>query len=151
MCRWIIKVGVLFISAVVLWNCEAVAPDESLTLDDPGVIRIIYNGLSQDGERSQASFTLVNDSTESIQYFAYDPVSMHYSTEALADTGWAYLAWNWCGTGADYQPLEAGNQVDFFTDLPATSCTWRVVLNIADMDLTTSYMLRSESLLYIAP
>jgi len=136
---------------VLIWNCDAVDPDEAMRLEDPGAVRIIYNGLSQEGDASLASFTIVNDSTESIQYFAYDSHSMHYSTETLTDTGWVYLSWNWCGTGASYFTLEPEDKVDFYTSLPNTSCTWRVVLSIADLELSTSYLLWSESLLYIAP
>ncbi len=140
-----------FMVSLVFLNCEAVAPDESLFLEDPEPVRIIYNGLAQEQNASLASFTLVNDSADSLQYFGYDQQSMHYSTEALADTGWTYLFWNWCGTGADYHILEPDNQVDFYTSLPNQSCTWRVVLSISDMDSSNTYLLKSESLLYIAP
>ncbi|NQV50590.1 MAG: hypothetical protein HQ507_08835 [Candidatus Marinimicrobia bacterium] len=140
-----------FIILTLIWNCEVVEPNEAITAKDTDAIRINYNGITQDEGQSLASFSIVNDSTESIQYFGYDPQSMHYSTEMLTDTGWVYLSWNWCGTGASYYPLEPDSQIEFRTGLPSNSCTWRVLLNISDMELTTSHMLKSESIQYFAP
>jgi hypothetical protein len=136
---------------MLIWNCEAVDSEDPISLQEPGAVRIVYNGINQNGDQSLASFSIINDSTGSLQYFAYDFQSMHYSTEMQTDTGWVYLAWNWCGTGASYFPLEPQSQVEFHTGLPANSCTWRVLLSIADMDFTTSAILRSESIQYEAP
>jgi len=136
---------------ILIWNCEAVDSEDAIAQQELGAVRILYNGLIHEGDQSLASFSIVNDSTESIQYFAYDLYSMHYSTEMHTDTGWVYLAWNWCGTGASYFPLEPDAQVEFKTGLPLNSCTWRVLLNISEMDLTSSHMIRSESLQYLAP
>lgn len=98
-----------------------------------------------------ASFTMVNDSPESIKYFAYDATSPHYSTEALADTGWAYLMWNWCGTGAEYFNLGTDLSFNFLVMLPNENCTWRVILNTTDMDDSNYRILRSESIEYSTP
>ena len=134
----------------MVYSCEA-PEDEKLTNHSDELIRIDFLAVESTDQGDIASFLLVNDSTASVQYFAYDQTFPHYSTEVQNDTGWTYLFWNWCGTGADYWPLEPGAQVEFTTMLPQESCTWRVRLGVSDTELSTSYTLYSESIEYITP
>ena len=138
---------ILFVLVIV--SCDVFEPEEALKQE--GTIHLQYDGIVSTQSGDKAAFTLVNDSTAGIQYFAYDATSPHYSTEALADTGWAYLNWNWCGTGAEYFELESGTSIQFYTSLPYESCTWRVMLSLAPMDLTSSRILRSDEITYSAP
>lgn len=96
---------------------------------EPGSVQILYRGIVDEGDQSWAMFTLTNDSTEDIEYFAYSAMQPHFSTEMLSDSGWTWLFWNWCGTGASYFPLKSGSSMDFKTGLPHLDCTWRVVLS----------------------
>jgi len=132
---------------LLLLSCESVETDMYMEYDGYPNVRIEYNGITSNSDILQASFTLVNDSTASLQYYAYDIDSPHYSTEVLSDSGWVYLFWNWCGTGADWYPLEAGTSIDFNTTLPSHSCTWRVVLSIVG----EPFVLYSNGIQFTAP
>lgn len=138
-------------SLFTLVSCHVFGPEDEKKREGVNAVRIEYLGETSGTYADLASFNLVNDSTASIQYFAYDKISPHYSTEALTDTGWVYLFWNWCGTGAEYFELEAGASVEFTTLLPDTSCTWRVLVSVTDMSLTNGYILRSENLEFTRP
>jgi len=139
-------IPVIFTVLVTLISCNLFGPEKTQENEGVDAVRIEYLGSSTSGNTDLATFKLVNDSTSSIQYFAYDITSLHYSTEVLTDTGWVYLFWNWCGTGAEYFELEAGSSVEFQTFLPDSSCTWRVLTSISDMTGSNGYILRSESL-----
>jgi len=142
---------VLFLLSLLFISCGIVdtkEPRETLEIGQP---YIIYNGIVSNNGSSQASFTMVNDSTETIQYFAYTPAEPHYSAEVLTDSGWVYLFWNWCGTGAEYFSLESDSSFEFTTNLPYESCTWRVMINVSDQEGTNTYFVRSEGLEYMAP
>ncbi len=118
---------------------------------ESGRVQLFYEGIQFSDSNEVASFILLNDSTVDVQYFAYSQTSLHYSTEVLSDTGWVYLFWNWCGTGAEYHVLESGSSTRFETHLPQEDCTWRVLVNIADMEHTMSYTLRSAGIEFTVP
>lgn len=137
---------------LIMLSCGVVDTQETLKKEiAEGTPYVTYNGIVSEDGNSQASFTMVNDSTETIQYFAYSATAPHYSTEVLSDTGWVYLLWNWCGTGADYISLEPGSSFDFVTQLPYEDCSWRVLISVANLDYSNSYILRSEAIEYSAP
>ncbi len=134
-----------------LLACESVE-DERLFENSPrSALQISYNGIQTEQGVSLASFTLINDSTESIQYFAYSQALPHYSTEELSDSGWVYLFWNWCGTGADWHLLDPGSMIEFTTPLPDHDCTWRVVLSVVDPGYNTGFSLYSQGLQFTKP
>lgn len=141
----------LFIGLLI--ECDSVTPKKLIGNDNPdyGTVHIVYNGITSEDHQSVASFSLINDSTEAIQYFAYSKHSLHYSTEVLTDTGWVYLMWNWCGTGASYYVLEVDSSVQFCTVLPQDNCTWRVLVDITDMEYENHYTLRSEEIDFSVP
>ena len=138
----------LFMLLCTLVACSN--PGEPLIDDtvESGKVQILYRGITQDIDGTWAEFTLVNDSTELLSYFAYDANHPHYSTEMLSDSGWTWLFWNWCGTGAEYFPLESGGRVDFKTSLPHIDCTWRVLVGATCNPDSGSFMLRSRSIDY---
>lgn len=142
---------VISVILVSLISCDLFGPEENLGNEVLDAVRIEYLGSTSSSYADLATFKLVNDSTSSIQYFAYDVSSLHYSTEVLTDTGWVYLFWNWCGTGAEYFELEAGTSIDFKTFLPDTSCTWRLLVSVSDMTGSNGYILYSENLDYSSP
>lgn len=113
---------------------------------EPGRVQILYKGIVNDDGTSWAMFTLVNDSTEDLEYFAYNAAQPHYSTEMLSDTGWTWLMWNWCGTGASYHTLGSGEEVDFKTGLPHLDCTWRVILSATCDPETSGFIVRSRAI-----
>jgi len=111
-------------------------------------VHLDYNGIIATDEGSLASFTLVNDSTHTIQYFAYSESTILYNEEALTDTGWTNLMWGWCGTGAEYYPLQPGESIDFEAFLPLSSCTWQLVLEITGTNLEYIGQIRSKNIIY---
>ena len=132
-----------------LISCGINDPDKDLEqngidLEDMESVHIDYNGIIPTESGQIASFTIVNDSTQSIQYFGYSETNLLYNEEALADTGWTSLMWGWCGTGAAYYVLEPDSSRDFEAFLPLNSCTWRLVLEITDVNMENTRLLRSE-------
>jgi|GEM_PF-393393 len=148
------KVGLIFLILCGILGLMACESPHEQTLDDqpvPGTVQLVYNGISTEESVTAANFTLYNDSTVTIHYFAYDENNLHYSSEVLSDTGWAYLFWNWCGTGAEYLPLEPQQEISFRTSLPPTSCTWRLLVNISDDSLDWSQLRRSAPIVFVKP
>ena len=134
-----------------LISCGINEPDEKLGLDaidpvDIESVHIDYNGIIPSETGQIASFTIVNDSTHAIQYFGYTESNLLYNGEALTDTGWTNLWWGWCGTGAEYFKLEPDSSVDFESFLPLTSCTWRLVLEIAGVNMENARLIRSQNI-----
>lgn len=117
----------------------------------PGRVQILYKGITTEDSIEWANFTLLNDSTVDISYFAYNANHPHYSTQMLSDTGWVWLMWNWCGTGASYLPLESGTSMDFRTGLPHLDCTWRVILGIHCDSGSNDFILGSDPIPYTTP
>jgi len=145
------RTSVVLLILGVLTACNSVYDP---TFEDTKILhspRIVYEGIQSEAGFSSANFTLRNDSTESITYFAYSENALHYSSEVLSDTGWVYLLWNWCGTGAEYLPLEAKAEVEFGTSLPPYSCTWRVLVTISGDEQEWAQLLYSEPLEYVKP
>ena len=141
---------------IFLVSCGINDPDEKQGQNriDPENFKSVhleYNGIIPTENGQMASFSMVNDSTHAIQYFAYSEEYPLYSAEALTDTGWTNLMWGWCGTGAEFYPLEPNSTIDFLGMLPTYSCTWRLVLDITDMDSVSSHRLRSENIIYTIP
>lgn len=143
-----VKLSLLFVLVI---SCGLVDTQESLEKLESGRAYISYNGIISNNGSLQASFTMVNDSAETIQYFAYASAQPHYSTEVLTDSGWVYLFWNWCGTGAEYFSLESGSSFEFTTNLPYESCTWRVMINVSGQEGANAHFVRSEGIEYMAP
>ena len=139
--------AVLTMMLLLFLSCEAPSSEAAEELFEPGRIQILYQGVTQT-DPPQAHFLLYNDSTVTIQYFAYDVEDLHYSTETLTDTGWAYLMWNWCGTGAEYFDLRPQESIHFQTALPQESCTWRVLASITIPEQEYYGRLYSEALEY---
>ena len=131
--------------------CDTIEPDENLEQERLESIHLDYEGIVQLEWGQAASFNLVNDSTETIQYFAYSEDSPLYNAEVLADTGWTILWWGWCGTGAEYFDLEPGSEVAFYSMLPPTSTTWRLLLSVADPGEENYQWIRSENIHYTVP
>ena len=111
---------------VLMVSCEINNPEENLTGEGAGTIRLEYQGLEWAEGGFMPSFSLVNDSTETIQYYGYGETYPLYSAEALADTGWTNLMWGWCGTGAEFYSLEPSSSIQFLGMLPSYSCTWQI-------------------------
>ncbi len=141
----------VLVLVVFLVSCGILDPDENLKGKDEGAIRLDYLGLEWAEGGFVPSFSLVNDSIEAIQYFGYAQSNPLFSAEALTDTGWTNLMWGWCGTGAEFYPLEPGSSIQFLGITPSNSCTWRLVLYITEMDSVTSHMIRSENIIYTIP
>ncbi|NQT64507.1 MAG: hypothetical protein HQ556_16210 [Candidatus Marinimicrobia bacterium] len=141
----------VLVALIFLVSCELTGPDENLMNEGEGTIRLEYRGLEWAEGGFMPSFSLVNDSTETIQYFGYGVSYPLYNAEALADTGWTDLMWGWCGTGAEFYPLEPDSSIQFLGMLPSYSCTWRLVLYITEMDSVSSRILRSENIIYTLP
>ena len=134
-----------------LVSCGIMDSDENLQREERSAIRLDYNGMVW-AERGYAPrFSLVNDSTETVWYFAYGREDPFYNAEALSDTGWTNLMCGWCGTGAEFFALEPDSSVDFLTMLPTASCTWRLVLDITDTSYEHTHRIRSESIIYTIP
>jgi len=133
---------------VTLASCSIFAPEENLERESDNTLHLDYEGqvLAEGGYT--ASFSLVNDSTGSIQYFGYTEVYPLYSAQARSDTGWTNLMWGWCGTGTTNFSLESGSSISFQTMLPNEACTWRLVLDITDMNMDTSRRAYSEDIIY---
>ena len=136
---------------LILGACEAVEEDFMAEKSLQSEVYIAYNGIIQTENGTAASFTVVNDSSASIQYFGYSENAPHYSTEVLTDTGWVYLFWNWCGTGAEWQVLERDASFNFDTGLPYEESTWRIVLNVSATENLYANELRSQAISYTGP
>jgi hypothetical protein len=145
------------LSVLISWGllslmaCESPAEQMLENQPVPGTIQLVYKGVSTEESVTAANFTLHNDSTGTIHYFAYDENNLHYSSEVLSDTGWAYLFWNFCGTGAEYLPLEPTQEVSFRTSLPPNSCTWRLLVNISDDSQEWGQLRRSAPIEFVKP
>ena len=113
-----------------------------------GRVQVLYEGITTTGGGERAEFSLINDSTTTVEYFAYSVDQPHYSTEMLSDTGWVYLFWNWCGTGASNLELPADSSQTFYASLPYESCTWRMMISIWDPGAESGYILYSEPIIY---
>jgi len=141
-----IQIGNIVVIMVLLISCGVTDPDDTLEADPSGTIYIEYNGMVATESSLTPSFSLVNDSTVTIQYFGYSKINPLFNAEAKTDTGWTHLMWGWCGTGADYFALDPDSSVTFLGLLPSYSCTYRLVLDIIELDTSTSRQIRSESI-----
>lgn len=144
---------ILLVILVVFTACDVIDPDEKLNRQiseqtDNESVHLDYNGIISTDEGQVASITLANDSTHTIQYFAYSESFLLYNEEARTDTGWTNLMWGWCGTGAEYYPLQPGESINFEAFLPLSSCTWRLVLEIAGLNMEYIGQIRSENIIY---
>ena len=135
---------------VFLVSCGIMDTDENYEQENGVSIHLKYNGLVSVRGGYASSFSLVNDSTDAVQYFAYSKSQPFYNAEALSDTGWTNLTWGWCGTGAELYALEPDSSVDFLATLPTSSCTWRLVLDITDTGYEYTQRIRSENIIYTA-
>ncbi len=134
-----------------LMSCEISEPDENYVMEGDGTVHLEYRGLEMTEGSFVPNFSLVNDSTEAIQYLGYNEGYPLYSAEALTDTGWTSLMWGWCGTGTELYPLEPGSSIQFLGMLPTYSCTWRLVLYITEMDSVSSRKITSDNLIHTIP
>ncbi|NQV42911.1 MAG: hypothetical protein HQ506_11210 [Candidatus Marinimicrobia bacterium] len=147
----IIKLFKLVVVVTLLVSCGIMDPGKENIMSDEGAIRIEYLGLEWAEGGYAPRFSLVNDSTETVQYVGYGETYPLYSAEAFSDTGWTNLMWGWCGTGAEFYALEPNSSVEFLAAQPNSSCTWRLVLDITDIDSVGSRRLRSENIGYTVP
>lgn len=138
---------IIFTTLPLLLLTACMSPNEAVGIV-PGRLQILYKGITHHVGWDAAAFTLYNDSTSSISYFAYSPTSILYGTEALTDTGWTRLMYGWCGTGASYYELAPHESIDFETTLPQESCTWRVFFQVSENATTPLYTLRSNLIEY---
>jgi len=134
-----------FIILSILFSCNNVESYKS------GAVQIRYTGVEEGEYGSVASFLLVNDSTETVEFWAYGEEFPHYSTEVLTDTGWIYLMWNWCGTGTSPVEFKPGDKMKFTTSLPNYNCTWRVLLGVSVVDSENYYTVKSNEIIYSIP
>lgn len=141
----------VFLILALLVSCGVVDNDEQLTQQETELLYIDYLGIVSVDGGNAASFSLVNDSTDAIQFFGYSESFPLYNAETLSDTGWTNMMWGWCGTGAEFQVLEPDSSIHFLTVLPNSSVTWRLVLDISDMDSVHPRRLRSENINYTSP
>ncbi len=145
------KLFKILVSLSFLVSCGIMDPDENQLGGDEGSIHIEYLGQEWTEGGYAPLFSLVNDSTETVQYFGYSESYPLFSAEALSDTGWTNLMWGWCGTGASFYALEPDSSIQFLGMSPSYSCTWRLVLDITEMDSLSSRRLRSENIIYTIP
>ena len=128
------------ISLSFLFSCDTLESNES------GTVKIIYSGIEESQNGSVAAFLLVNDTTETVQFWAYGEEAPLFSTEVLSDTGWTYLMYNWCGTGSSPIELDPGSKTKFTTSLPHYDCTWRVILGISVANSDKYYNVKSNEI-----
>ena len=141
----------VFVVMVLLVSCGLNDPEGNLEGERSGTVYMEYNGMVWAEGGFAPSFSLVNDSSATIQYFAYSETYPLFNAEALSDTGWTNLMWGWCGTGAEFITLEPDSSIKFMGFLPNYSCTWRLVLDIIEIDSVNSHQIRSENIVYTIP
>lgn len=138
----VLNIILFFISLSISISCDSVESNET------GTVQILYNGIEKGEYGKAASFLLINDSTEIIEFWGYDEKSPLYSSEVLTDTGWTYLMWNWCGTGASPVKFSPGDRIKFITPLPNIDCTWRVILGVKVAESEEYYTVKSKEIVY---
>ncbi len=136
--KYLLPIFLLFLSISILYSCDTVQSNSS------GTLQIRYTGIEESDHGSVAAFLLVNDTTETVVFSAYEGGTPHYSAEVLTDTGWTYLMWNWCATGTSPTELKPGSKKKFTTSLPTYDCTWRVILDISVAESEKYYTLKSD-------
>ena len=133
--RWLVIVATLGLMA-----CQDVEDTDLQTDLTAGRVQVLYTGVTQMNDTPLATFTVVNDSTDTLWYWGYAPESLLYGGECWSDTGWTSLFWGWCGTGTLPYDLPPQSQLAITTLMPDTACTWRLILNF-HMNLTMDPLL----------
>ena len=142
------QISKVLVVMVLLVSCGINNPEEKLEGERSGTVFLEYNGMVSTRGGDVPSFTLMNDSTETIQYFGYSKIYPLFNAEAHTDTGWTHLMWGWCGTGAEYFNLDPDSSISFMGFSPNYSCTWRLVLDIVEIDSVNFRQIRSENIIY---
>jgi len=133
----------IILSASLFYSCDTVQSNES------GTLHIKYTGIEEGEYGTVASFLIVNDTTATVNFWAYGGETPLYSTEVLTDSGWTYLMHSWCATGASSIEFKAGARKRFVTSLPNYDCTWRVILGVSIVDSEKYYTLKSDEIEFI--
>jgi len=141
----------VFVVMVLLVSCGINDPDGNIEGERLGTVYMEYNEMVWAEGGFVPRFSLVNDSSATIQYFGYSKTYPLFNAEALSDTGWTNLMWGWCGTGVEYFSLNPDSSISFSFFLPYYSCTWRLVLDITELVSVSSRRLYSENIVYTLP
>jgi len=141
----------VFVVMVLLVSCGINDPEGNLEGERLGTVYMEYNGMVWVEGGFAPNFSLVNDSSATIHYYRLSETQPVFNAEARTDTGWTSLMWGWRGTGVEYFSLNPDSSISFRVFLPYYSCTWRLVLDITELDSVSSHRLYSENIVYTLP
>lgn len=70
------------------------------------------------GATADVLLRLRNGTVSPIYYSGYGPLGPHYTTARKTWHGWSDDGIVWCGTGASWQELGAGDTIEFAVEMP---------------------------------
>lgn len=122
---------IVSLSFVILFTlCSSPSDPESV---EGNSLQIKLAGKT-DPANNSASFTIINGTSDDYIYQGYGKDLPSRHVEMLADTGWAMVEPNWCGTGLELQKISPGQKISFEVKCAQKYDKWRVIIYFSKGD-----------------
>ena len=82
--------------------------------------------------------TVLNDTGRPLLYYGYKQGHIFWHHDRWIGEQWQDEYFGWCGTGANYHQLKAGDSADFDVYFPQAKGPWRVYAYFSDLELRES-------------